>query len=99
MIKKKFFKTRDEADVTFEFARDDISKVQLVAEFNQWQPLPMSFNKKDKVFRTKIRLPKDAAFSYKYLLDEQEWENDYQADNYIPNAFGGDDSVVYTQQI
>ena len=28
------------------------------------------------------------------LLDGQRWDNDWAADAYVPNSFGGDDSVV-----
>lgn len=97
MLKKKFFKTKDQAEVTFEFARPDIDSVRLVADFNDWQPVDMSYSKKDKVFRAKVRLPKDDVFYFRYLLDDSEWENDYQADAYIPNPFGSDDSVLSTQ--
>lgn len=98
MLKKKFFKTKNEAEVTFEFSRQDVKSVSLVADFNQWQPVNMSYIKKDKVFRAKVRLPKGSEFSFKYLLDHQEWENDYNADAYTANPYGGNNSVVHTLQ-
>ena len=97
MLKKKFFKTKNEAEVTFEFAADNIKTVSLVADFNKWEPVVMRFVKKDKVFRTKVRLPKDETFCFRYLLDNKEWENDHKADQYTPNPFGTDNSVVSTQ--
>ncbi|WP_101757396.1 isoamylase early set domain-containing protein [Oceanicoccus sp. KOV_DT_Chl] len=97
MLKKKFIKSKDQTEVTFEFSRADIESVSLVADFNDWQPLDMSFSRKDKVFRAKVKLPKDEVFYFRYLLNDSEWENDYQADAYIPNNFGTDNSVVYTQ--
>lgn len=30
---------------------------------------------------------------YRYLLDGERWENDWNADDYLPNQFGGDDSI------
>ena len=30
----------------------------------------------------------------RYLLDGQRWDNDWAADAYVRNDFGGDDSVV-----
>jgi 1,4-alpha-glucan branching enzyme len=94
MLIKKYFKTKAEADVTFEFKRDNVENVALVAEFNEWQPIEMKFNKKTKAFRAKVRLPKDSSFHFRYLLNNAEWENDEQADNYVPNSFGTDNSVV-----
>ncbi|OED43581.1 1,4-alpha-glucan branching protein [Endozoicomonas sp. (ex Bugula neritina AB1)] len=99
MLKKKFFKTKSEAEVTFEFARKDIKSVALAGEFNEWSPLKMNYIKKDKVFRAKVRLPKNATYRFKYLLDNEIWENDYKADAYVPNTFGSEDSVVTTEKI
>ena len=31
---------------------------------------------------------------YRYLLDGARWENDWQADKYLRNEYGGDNSVV-----
>lgn len=96
MLKKKYFKTKDEAEITFEFARNDVKQVELLAEFNDWKPISMTFNKSSKAFRTKVRLPKESSFAFRYLLDGVEWENDYQADQYLPNVFGSEDSIVNT---
>jgi len=30
------------------------------------------------------------------LIDDERWENDWAADDYVPNGFGGDNSVVRT---
>ncbi len=96
MLTKKFFKTKDEAEVTFEFNRSDVKSAVLIGDFNDWQGVEMKFNKKTKTFRTKLRLPKGGTFHFRYLLNEQEWENDYQADSYLPNDYGSENSVVST---
>lgn len=96
MLTKRFFKTKNEVEVTFEFSREDLKSVALAGEFNDWQPVSMKLNKKENSFRTKIRLPKDSEFKFKYLLNEAEWENDYQADKYMPNSLGSEDSIVST---
>ncbi|WP_448547183.1 isoamylase early set domain-containing protein [Thalassotalea fusca] len=94
MLKKKYFKTVNEVEVTFEFSRGDVDSVQLVAEFNDWKPLSMKYVKSSNAFKTKVRLPKGEAFQFKYLLNEAEWENDYKADHYVPNVYGTENSVV-----
>lgn len=96
MLTKKFFKTKDEAEVTFEFDRSDVTSVALYGDFTDWQAVEMKFNKKTKSFKTKIRLPKGQTFHFRYLLNETEWENDYVADQYLPNDFGTENSVVST---
>ena len=96
MLTKKFFKTKDEAEIVFDFSRDDVESVSLFAEFNDWQPIEMKFSKKFNSFRTKVRLPKGESFQFRYLLNDSEWENDYKADNYLPNNFGSENSVLLT---
>ena len=96
MLTKKFFKTNNEAEVTFEFNRSDVNAASLVGDFNGWQAIEMKFNKKSKSFKTKIRLPKGECFHFRYLLNNTEWENDYQADQYVANEFGSENSVVLT---
>ena len=96
MLTKKFFKTKDETEVTFEFNRSDVISAELVADFNDWQAIEMKFNKKTQSFKTKVRLPKGGDFHFRYLLNKTEWENDYEADQYLPNEFGSENSVVNT---
>jgi hypothetical protein len=54
----------------------------------------MKYNKRDKVFKTKVRLAKNQQAQFRYLIDDQFWENDPQADKYQPNEFGTENSVV-----
>ncbi|ADT89275.1 isoamylase early set domain-containing protein [Vibrio sp. Vb2880] len=99
MIIKRFFKTKDEVEVTFELdVPPQASKVEIVADFLNWQPEPMKKVAKSSTFKFKTRLPKDAEFQFRYLLDAQEWVNDSHADQYIPNGFGEDNCLVKTSQ-
>ncbi len=41
-----------------------------------------------------VGLDAGRAYRFRYLLDGQRWDNDWAADAYEPNDFGGDDSVV-----
>lgn len=97
MLIKKFFKTKNEAEVTFSFSREDAQSVSLYADFTDWQPMPMKLNKKEKSFKAKVRLPKDGVFHFRYLINEKEWDNDHDADLYIANDYGTENSVVSTQ--
>ena len=33
-------------------------------------------------------------YRFRYLLDGRRWENDWEADDYVDNDHGGQDSVV-----
>jgi hypothetical protein len=45
-------------------------------------------------FSLTVDLDAGRAYRFRYFLDGQRWDNDWAADAYIPNSFGGDDSVV-----
>ena len=98
MLKKKYFKTKDVCEVTFEH-EVEAKEVALVAESNDWQPIEMKKRRKDGVFYTKVRLPNDGRFQYRYLLNNDSWSNDTAADAYVPNEYGSDNSVVITLNV
>jgi len=45
-------------------------------------------------FSLRVDLEAGRAYRFRYLLDGHRWDNDWAADAYQPNDFGGDDSVV-----
>ena len=45
-------------------------------------------------FSLTVGLDAGRAYRFRYLLDGRRWDNDWAADAYQPNDFGGDDSVV-----
>jgi 1,4-alpha-glucan branching enzyme len=96
MLKKKYFKTKDECEVTFEFEGDAVESVALVSESNDWKPVEMKKRKKDGIYFAKLRLPNQGQFQYRYLVDGQNWVNDDAADAYVTNEFGSQNSIVDT---
>jgi 1,4-alpha-glucan branching enzyme len=84
--------------VTFELpAQDGITGVHLCGEFNDWSTTatPMT-RRKDGTFQATVTLDTERSYRFRYLLDGERWENDWAADDYVPNDYGGDDSVVTT---
>lgn len=69
--------------------------VALCGDFNEWSPdaHPMKHLKKG-LWRVTVSLPADATYRFRYLLDGERWENDWEADAYEPNGLGEDDSIV-----
>ncbi len=45
-------------------------------------------------FSLTVDLQAGRIYRFRYLLDGERWDNDWAADAYVPNSFGGDDSVV-----
>ena len=96
MLIKKFLKTKDVCDVTFEYERGG-ETAALAGDFNNWEPQPMKKTRKaNSPFRVKVRLPKNGEFAFRYLVDGEKWENDSAADAYRTNEHGSENSVVLT---
>ncbi len=96
-MKKRFFKTKDDCEVTFEYPSGDAREVALVSDFNDWRPLPMKKAKKaGSPFRLKVRLPKEREFQFRYFVDQNYWVNDASADTYVANEYGDSNGVVTT---
>jgi 1,4-alpha-glucan branching enzyme len=96
MLRKKYLRTKDECEVTFELESEDAEDVALVSESNGWQPVKMSRRRKDGVYYAKLRLPNESQFQFRYLVDGHNWVNDSAADAYVANEFGSKNSVVVT---
>ena len=71
--------------------------VHLVGDFNDWSrrshPLSRTSNGQ---WTLSIDLPEGNAYQFRYLIDGTHWQNDWNADRYVSNPFGGDNSVIET---
>ena len=94
MIKSRGAKGR--ASVTF--ALDPGVGAQTAAVCGEWNDWSADANvmRRDAEggFSVTVDLEAGRTYRFRYLLDGQRWDNDWAADAYLPNAFGGDDSVV-----
>lgn len=98
MLKKKTLKSRPVTKVTFEVPREvEGQEAHLVGDFNGWDRRATPMNKlKDGRFTVTLDLDPAQAYEFRYLLDGADWENDWAADQYVPNPYGSDNSVVLT---
>jgi hypothetical protein len=56
--------------------------------------LPMK-RLKDGSFKLTVDLPSGNSYQFRYLLDDDRWENDWSADNYCYSEYGNcENSVV-----
>ena len=97
-IKKIYLKSRNACKVTFKMLKEavpDANQVCLVGDFNEWDILanPMKRLKKGD-FTTQIELQPGRDYQFRYHIDNSRWENDWQADKYVPNPFGDSDNSV-----
>src|SRR5664279_2990116 len=82
--------------VTFELpAAVAAAAVSVCGDFNDWSPTSHQLTRTDNgSFQAALELPAGRRWRFRYLPDGQRWENDWAADDYLPNGHGGDDSVV-----
>jgi 1,4-alpha-glucan branching enzyme len=97
-IKKRYLKSRPVCKVTFRLLKDvvpEAQKVNISGDFNDWdQELTRMKRLRNGDFTITLELEKGKEYHFRYLIDGKRWENDWFADKYLPNPFGGDDSVV-----
>jgi 1,4-alpha-glucan branching enzyme len=96
MLKKNYSKTGSSCRVTFRLSADvGAEKVFLVGDFNNWDKESTPMKKlKSGDFSVTISLKPGEKYRFRYWLDDTKWENDWEADAYVPNEFGSEDSVV-----
>ena len=95
-MKKTYSKTGSSCRVTFSLPPDvGAETVALCGEFNEWNPEkhPLT-RRKNGSFSTTVSLKPGAEYRFRYWVNGKRWENDWEADKYIPNEFGSEDSVI-----
>src|SRR2546423_12358861 len=82
--------------VTFEVdAAVRADRANLCGEFNDWAVDAHEMQRRpDGGFTAELELEPGRAYRFRYLLDGERWENDWAADDYVRNEYGGDDSLV-----
>ncbi|MCB8942456.1 MAG: isoamylase early set domain-containing protein [Ardenticatenaceae bacterium] len=96
MLIKNYTKTGTTCRVTFKLPAEVAAETAvLCGEFNDWNPETNPMKKlKDGSFSLTLSLDVGQQYRFRYLLDGTRWENDWEADAYLPNEHGTEDSVV-----
>lgn len=94
MLQKTYFKTKDYCKVKFVVSFDNADTAEVVGLNNDWQNTVAMTKKKDGSFAAEIQLPKNTEHEFKYLVNENIWLNEPEADKESPNIFGGSNSVI-----
>jgi 1,4-alpha-glucan branching enzyme len=96
MLKKRYYKGGNNCRVWFYLPSEvEAETAHLVGDFNNWEEgaNPMK-ERKDGTFYTAVTLETGKEYQFRYFLDHERWENDWDADAYTPNAQGAENSVV-----
>ncbi len=98
MLTKNWNPKTGRFDVTFDLPAElDIEQAAVVGEFNDWSETadPMA-QRSDGSWSATASLEAGRSYRFRYHLGADRWENDWSADDYVDNDFGGADSVVTT---
>lgn len=99
-LQKKYLKTKPVCKVTFivtKKAAGSAKKICLVGDFNNWKKTTLPMKKlKSGEFKVTLDLPCGQEYQYRYLMDNTLWQNDWEADKYVPSAYHDAENSVVT---
>lgn len=97
-IKKTITKDKKKYKVTFSLpqaAAPNANSVRVVGDFNDWDwDAGLELKKNKTEFKGQMELSAGQRQEFRYLIDNERWENDWQADDYARTPYGCDNSVV-----
>jgi 1,4-alpha-glucan branching enzyme len=101
MFNKRYLKS---GEVKVEFVLPDALATKadsafLVGDFNNWDESATPMTKlKSGTYKVTLNLESDREYQFRYLLNGNQWHNDWDADRYVANPSSGDNSVISTHR-
>jgi len=97
-LTKQYLKSKPVCKVTFRVpaeAARDANSVHIVGDFNSWDIYAIPLQKlRDGTFKVTLELEPNREYQFRYLINEENWENDWEADKYVPTPFGNAENSV-----
>lgn len=97
-IEKKYLKSKPVCKIKFSLSGDSYNHAESICvsgEFNEWSPDSTPMKKtKNGVWSVAIDLETGKEYQFRYLINNQNWENDPDADKTAPSGHGSVNSVV-----
>jgi len=97
-LEKKYIRKGAVCNVTFvlpKAAAPEAASVCILGEFNNWSADADPLVQRDEGnFAITLELAAGRSYRFRYVIDGWKFENDWFADRYEPNPYGGEDSVV-----
>lgn len=97
-IKKQPLKSKPVCKVTFRVSKEmaaGADLVTVVGDFNHWNPIetPMSQLKSGE-FTAVLELETGKSYEFRYLVGGDIWYNEPEADGFVANSFGSENSLL-----
>ena len=96
-IEKKALKAKPVCKVKFSLSGDQYtsaSSILLLGDFNNWQMGETPMKKTKGVWSVSLDLETGKEYQFRYLIDGTNWENDPEADKFVPSGLGSENSVL-----
>jgi 1,4-alpha-glucan branching enzyme len=97
-IEKKTLKSKPVCKVKFSLSGESYINAETICvsgEFNEWNSYSTPMKKsKSGVWSATIDLETGKEYQFRYLINNQNWENDPEADKTAPSGHGSVNSVV-----
>jgi 1,4-alpha-glucan branching enzyme len=97
-VEKKFLKAKPVCKVKFSLDGEQYnpaSSIILVGDFNNWQIGETPLKKaKTGGWSVSLDLETGKEYQFRYLIDGNIWENDPEADAFVPSGLGSENSVL-----
>lgn len=96
MVKKNYSKTGKICRVTFKHENEtQAQSAVLTGDFNHWSTDLNPMKKlRDGSFSVTLSLAAGNTYAFRYILDGSVWANETQADGYIENDYGEENSLI-----
>jgi len=97
-LKKAFSADGKKCKVVFTVKKEaaqGAKSISIAGDFNSWSSTETPLKKaKDGSFSVELELDAGKEYQFRYLLDGSRWDNDWEADKYIPAPFSSTDNSV-----
>jgi hypothetical protein len=96
LLQKNWDPKRGRFDVVFDLPPGlEVERAAVVGDFNDWSDESHLMERTDDG-RLEVTIPFDPGTRarFRYRIDGDRWENDWNADDYVSNEFGGEDSLL-----
>ncbi len=96
MLSKAFSRKGTSCKVTFRLSGAEVQVgASVLGDFNDWSPGAHPLRRRrDGTYSATVSLPAGRVYRFRYLVDDERWLNDEQADKLVPNRFGSLDSLI-----
>lgn len=97
-VKKQYLKNKDVCKVTFRIPAEignSSRTAAVVGEFNDWSLAANPMRRlKNGAFTATLDLQKGRSYQFRYLLDKKKWQNEPDADKFVPSPYGDSSNCV-----